>query len=148
MARAAGILVDGSPRRVEYIDRSDRVFAFPVHVRHQECEYAIPRAHAAEALRGLRDIIAKRRWDIGFIVEMRFVAGEDIWLSPAQGRDTCYIGVMQYRRLPHEPYFRAFEDLVAPWQGRPHWGKIHYQDARTLMPLYPHWQSFQTIRTN
>ena len=31
------------------------------------------------------------------IVEVRFVAKDDIYLSPAFGRDVCFIGIIMYR---------------------------------------------------
>ena len=30
-------------------------------------------------------------------VEVRFTAADDIWLSPSNGRRTCWIGIIQYR---------------------------------------------------
>ena len=32
-----------------------------------------------------------------FVVEVRFVAKDDIYLSPAFGRDVCFIGIIMYR---------------------------------------------------
>ena len=32
-----------------------------------------------------------------FPVEVRFVKGDDLLLSPAQGRDSCYINIVAYR---------------------------------------------------
>ncbi|HEY3358378.1 MAG TPA: D-arabinono-1,4-lactone oxidase [Polyangia bacterium] len=131
--------------RLEYVDRSDRVFTFPVRVRHLECEYAVPRAAAGEVLTALRRRIEERRFRVNFIVEARFVAPDDIWLSPAYRRESCYIGVMVCG-LPHEAYFRDFEELVAAYGGRPHWGKLHTLTAATLRERYPAWDWFQAVR--
>ena len=30
--------------------------------------------------------------------------------------------------------------------GRPHWGKVHYQTAATLAARYPEWDRFQAVR--
>jgi L-gulono-1,4-lactone dehydrogenase len=32
------------------------------------------------------------------------------------------------------------------FDGRPHWGKRHFQTADTLAPLYPDWDRFQAVR--
>jgi len=32
------------------------------------------------------------------------------------------------------------------YDGRPHWGKRHYQTAATLCPRYPEWDRFIEIR--
>jgi FAD/FMN-containing dehydrogenase len=33
-----------------------------------------------------------------------------------------------------------------PLDGRPHWGKRHFQTAETLRPRYPGWDAFQAVR--
>jgi L-gulonolactone oxidase len=32
------------------------------------------------------------------------------------------------------------------YDGRPHWGKLHFQTAETLAPRYPKWDRFQALR--
>lgn len=132
--------------KVSMIDRSDRVFTSPRLVRFAEMEYAIPRAAAAEALLEVRKLIDTRGFKVSFIVEVRFVAPDDIPLSTAQGRETAYIAVHVYRKTPYEPYFRAVEEVMNGYEGRPHWGKLHFQTAETLKPRYPQWGRFATVR--
>ena len=33
------------------------------------------------------------------------------------------------------------------YDGRPHWGKLHFQSAATLASRYPEWDRFQATRT-
>ena len=33
------------------------------------------------------------------LVEVRFVKGDDIYLSPCHGQDTCYINIISYRSV-------------------------------------------------
>lgn len=33
-------------------------------------------------------------------------------------------------------------------EGRPHWGKIHYQSTNHFRKLYPKWDEFLTIRNS
>jgi L-gulonolactone oxidase len=33
------------------------------------------------------------------------------------------------------------------FDGRPHWGKRHFQTARTLAPRYPEWDRFLAVRS-
>jgi D-arabinono-1,4-lactone oxidase len=70
---------------------------------------------------------------------VRFAAGDDAYLSPEYGRDTCYINVHQVRGMEYESYFRAAEAIFDDYGGRPHWGKRHYQTAATLGERYPEW---------
>jgi FAD-linked oxidoreductase len=138
LARASG-----TTRRV---DRSYRVFASPRLVRFTEMEYALPRAHAAEAVRAVLAVAERSDLAVPFPIEVRFVAPDDALLSPAGGRDTCYIAVHMYRGMEWAPYFRAVEQVMDGFEGRPHWGKRHFQTAATLAPRYPEWERFQDVR--
>lgn len=135
-----------SAGRTEYIDKSYRVFATPRLVRFYEMEYAIPREAAREALNQVRDFVAKSGLRISFPVEVRFTAADDIPLSTAYGRETCYIAVHVYRGMPYQQYFTAVEQIMDGYGGRPHWGKLHCQTAETLAPRYPEWEAFQQVR--
>lgn len=132
--------------RVEYNDRSYRVFASPRLVRFVEMEYAVPLEATVEAVRGVQAIVAGLDVPVGFPVEVRVVRGDDIPLSPASGRDTGYIAVHVHRSHPHEEYFRRVEALMRDLDGRPHWGKLHWRTAEDLAPAYPQWDRFQQVR--
>jgi FAD/FMN-containing dehydrogenase len=115
-------------------------------VRFTEMEYAIPRIHGPEAIRAIRAGLKARRLPINFPIEVRFVAGDDALLSPAHERDTCYIAVHAFDQMEYEPYFRMVEEIMNGFEGRPHWGKRHFQTAASLAPRYPAWQRFQAVR--
>jgi FAD/FMN-containing dehydrogenase len=132
--------------RAEHIDASNRVYANRRLVRFTEMEYAIPREHAAEALERVLALIERRRLPVGFPIELRTAAADDALLSTAHGRPTAYIAVHQYVGMEFETYFRAVEAILDEYDGRPHWGKRHYQTAATLAPRYPGWARFAEIR--
>ena len=81
-----------------------------------------------------------------FPIEVRLVAPDDALLSPAHGRPTGYVAVHMFRGMAWEPYFRAVEAIMDELDGRPHWGKRHFQTAETLRPRYPRWDDFQAVR--
>ncbi|MET7769542.1 D-arabinono-1,4-lactone oxidase [Nocardia sp. NPDC005366] len=137
-----GAAYAGSYRRK--VDRSYRVFASPRLFRFTEMEYAVPRAHSAAAIREIKELAKK--FDTAMPIEVRWVAPDDAFLSPAGGRDTCYIAVHQYRGMEWEPYFRACEAVFDKYEGRPHWGKRHFQTAETLRDRYPDWDRFAAVR--
>ncbi|QBS40822.1 D-arabinono-1,4-lactone oxidase [Nocardia sp. CS682] len=137
-----GAAYAGSYRR--QVDRSYRVFASPRLIRFTEMEYAIPREHSAAAIREIKEL--STRFDTPMPIEVRWVAPDDAFLSPATGRDTCYIAVHQYRGMAYEPYFRACEAVFDKYNGRPHWGKRHFQTADTLRGRYPDWDRFAEVR--
>jgi L-gulonolactone oxidase len=128
----------------EVIDRSHRIFANERIVRF--VEYALPREALASAVREVRSIIDQKGLRISFPVEVRVARGDDIWLSTASGRETCYVAVHVFQGLPFEAYFREVEAITNGHAGRPHWGKMHYQTAATLRPRYPHWDDFVKVR--
>ena len=128
----------------ERVDVSHRIFASPRLVRFDEMEYAIPREHAADAVRGAREIL--ERHPVNFPVELRFAADDDALLSPAQGRDTAYVAVHVFKGMDGEGPFREVERLMAGWGGRPHWGKRSYLGARELKTRYPGWEAFAAAR--
>ncbi|WP_040816051.1 D-arabinono-1,4-lactone oxidase [Nocardia concava] len=126
------------------VDRSYRVFASPRLFRFTEMEYAIPREHSADAIREIKDVA--KHFDTPMPIEVRWVAPDDAFLSPAGGRETCYIAVHQYKGMNYEPYFRACERVFDRYNGRPHWGKRHFQTAETLRERYPDWDKFAAVR--
>ena len=130
--------------RRERVDWSFRVFASPRLVRFVEMEYAIPREHAAEAVRGAREIL--ERHPVSFPIELRFVAADDALLSPAHGRDSAFVAVHLFEGLPWEAAFREVEALMSGFGGRPHWGKWSFLGADELAPRYPAWDAFQAAR--
>jgi FAD-linked oxidoreductase len=132
--------------RAEHLDRSHRVYANRRSVRFTEMEYAIPRERTAEALERVLALIERRRIRVGFPIEVRVVAPDDALLSTAAGRATGYIAVHQYRGMEFESYFRGVETIMDEHEGRPHWGKRHYQSAATLRPRYPGFDRFLAVR--
>jgi L-gulonolactone oxidase len=132
--------------RVTYVDRSYRVFASPRLVRFYEMEYAIPRQACTEALNRVRRFVEESGLLLSFPVEVRFTAADDIPLSTASGRESCYIAVHVFEGMEHRPYFEGVERIMNEYDGRPHWGKLHFQAAETLATRYPQWERFASTR--
>jgi FAD-linked oxidoreductase len=129
-----------------YRDTAYKVFTSPRRVRFIEMEYAVPRAAASEVLREVKALVERSDWRIGFPVEVRFAPSDDLWLSTAHGRDTCYIAVHLYRGTPVRGYFGEVERIMTDHQGRPHWGKLHTREAGQLAGLYPRFADFLALR--
>ena len=129
-----------------YTASSHDVFVSPRRVRFREMEYAVPRA----AVRGVLEEID--RWtrahdaEVPFPIEVRFAAPDDLWLSTAHARETAYVAVHQYWRMPYEEYFQAAERIFADVDGRPHWGKLHTLGAERLAELYPRMADVRRVR--
>jgi L-gulonolactone oxidase len=153
IGRAAPSVIPALNRRIvplmqpsKVIDHAYRVYASRRNIPFTEMEYGIPRAAASEAICRLVDLVERRRLPVSMPYEVRFTRGDDAYLSTAAGRDTCYIAVHQYRGMDFDAYFRGVERIMDDYDGRPHWGKRHFQTAATLAPRYPDWDAFQSVR--
>ncbi len=129
-----------------YVAPSHQVFVTSRRVRFREMEYAVPREHLVDVLASIDDWLRRSGEHVPFPVEVRFAAPDDVWLSTAHGRETAYVAVHQYARMPHERYFDAVERIVAEVDGRPHWGKMHGLDASRLRALYPRFDDVVAVR--
>ncbi|WP_342373276.1 D-arabinono-1,4-lactone oxidase [Propioniciclava soli] len=132
--------------RRTYTDASAQVFCSERSVRFAESEYALPRAAVVPALRDLRAWFDRTRAAVTFPLEVRFLAADDVWLSGAQGRATAYVACHQHVRGGFADVFAAFETIMAAYDGRPHWGKLHTVDAARLAELHPHFEDFLAVR--
>ena len=142
--RVAKMMPNAGP--ADYVDKSYEVFCSPRMIHFYEMEYAIPIEAAKEAFNRVRDYITKSGLILSFPIEMRFTIGDDIPLSTAYGRRTCYIAVHVYQHTPYQQYFESVEDIMDDYGGRPHWGKLHFQTSETLATRYPEWDAFQNAR--
>ena len=128
------------------VNYSHKIFATPRLVKFQGLEYSLPAENFEAALRAIDACIRRERFQVHFPIECRFVRADDIYLSPASGRDSAYIAAHMYKGMAYQAYFDAVEAILRSYGGRPHWGKMHSLTARELRPLYPRWDDFQAVR--
>jgi FAD-linked oxidoreductase len=129
-----------------YTDQGHRLVTGSGRVVFRQMEYAVPRRSLAHVLDEIDDWLQRSGEQIIFPVEVRLAAADNIPLSPAFGRETCWVAVHQYYRRPHETYFGAVEAIAREVDGRPHWGKLHYRTAEDLAPAYPLFDEFLAVR--
>jgi L-gulonolactone oxidase len=134
----------------ERVDKSYNIFNIPITIRQYVAEYAIPIEHTFAALHALMALIDEKGLCVHAPIEVRFGAGDDFWLSPAFERPSCFIGVIMYRPFGREPayldYFSAVEEIMARFEGRPHWGKWCGGNWTTIRKRYPKWAQFSALR--
>lgn len=135
-------VVAASATERDLIDRSDKIFASPRHVKFLEMEYGIPLEHLPEAVGRIRRLTGELPFPPLFPIEVRVSAADDIPLSTGYGRVNGWVAVHQYRGAPYEAYFQGVEAIMRSLEGRPHWGKMHYRTAADLRPVYPEWETF------
>jgi xylitol oxidase len=102
-----------------------------------QTEYFVDRSAGADALRAVRalgDRIAPHL----HITELRTAASDELWLSGAYQRPMLAI---HFTWKPEPDAVHALlpdiESALAPFDARPHWGKVNRVDAATLARVHP-----------
>ncbi len=114
--------------------------------KHSEMEYSVPAEHGPDCLRALRSLIASDFPDLAWPLEFRTLAADDVWLSSAYRRPTVTISVHQGVDFDDEALFRACEEIFLGYQGRPHWGKVHYLGGKQLAEIHERWSDWWRVR--
>ena len=101
-----------------------------------QSEYFVPRKHAVEAILA----VEKLHEQVGphlLITEIRAIAGDDLWMSPCYRRSTVTI------HFTWKPEWESVRQLLpvierelAPFQPRPHWGKLFTLSPAELRANY------------
>jgi FAD/FMN-containing dehydrogenase len=118
----------------------------PMPVRHRETEAAVPMQRAPEAVEKVIAVFRDGRPAANFPLEIRFVRGDNTWMSPAQGADACQIGAYTTDGPDCTSYFEQFWQVMRPLGARPHWGKELDHDAAEIRSLYEHFDRFGALR--
>ena len=110
-----------------------------------QSEYFVPRRFAVAAILAmerLRDEISP----VLFESEIRTVAADDLWLSPCYGRDSVAIHFCwrnqwdAVRRL-----LPKIERELAPFDPRPHWGKLFAMAPHEVRAKYAKMEAFRNL---
>lgn len=102
-----------------------------------QSEYVVPREHAVAAVAAVR-ALREQVVPLLQVTEIRTMAADGFWLSPSGAQDS--VGI-HFTWLPRQPEVEALlpviEAALAPFDARPHWGKLFTTDAARLAELYP-----------
>ena len=110
-----------------------------------QSEYFVDTEHAVaaiEALRGLGETMAP----VLMVAEIRTIAADELWLSPASGRDRVALHFTWERDIERlEPVLREVERRLAPFAAVPHWGKVFFTDPELVASLHPRLGDFAAL---
>lgn len=110
-----------------------------------QSEYLLPRTDAVPALAALADVretVARALQ----VCEVRTVAADDQWLSPAYGRDSLAVHFTWVPELSGVTgAVAAVEETLAPFAARPHWGKVSALSHQRLRSVYPRLPEFAAL---
>jgi xylitol oxidase len=101
-----------------------------------QSEYIVHRGDAVAAIEAVLVVAAALRPVIQ-VSEIRTVAADALWMSPQYGRDTV---ALHFTWSPEPVAVRRalaeVERVLAPFEARPHWGKLFLAGAGEIRPLY------------
>lgn len=124
-----------------------RVDSPPSSGNEIQTEYFVPLDRAAEALAAVRPF-APAMDPLLIMSELRSVAADDLWLSPAHHRDSLAIHFTWRNRTAEVLGLVAdIERALAPTEPRPHWGKVHTMPSEVVTATYPRIDDFRRLVT-
>ncbi|ROP65343.1 D-arabinono-1,4-lactone oxidase [Curtobacterium sp. PhB115] len=110
-----------------------------------QAEYLIPAASAVAALQALRPLEALFA-PILIAAEVRTIAADTAWLAPSSERQSVGLH-FTFRRdaTAVAAAVERIEEVLAPFDPRPHWGKVSAASAERLHEAYPHLSAFAAL---
>lgn len=115
-----------------------RAEALPSDGDEIQSEYFVPLDAATEALAAVR-AVASTIDPVLLVTELRTVAADDLWLSPAYRRDVLAIHfTWRNDNAAVAAVLPTIEAALAPFQPRPHWGKAFTLPGETIRATLPH----------
>jgi FAD/FMN-containing dehydrogenase len=139
--------LDGADEGTDGAERAYRAFTRDKVKPFHEAEFFVPTARAPEAFAGMVELLTTRFPEQQYPLEVRFVAGDDSWLSPSQGGDRVALSLVMKANSDYWNYLTAADEFLAGYDARPHWGKLHLLTRDRVADLYPHLADFQEVRT-
>ncbi|MFJ2510623.1 FAD-binding protein [Streptomyces griseoviridis] len=117
----------------------------PSSGKELQSEYLLPRPSAIPALQALdavREVIAP----VLLTCEVRTVAADEQWLSPAYGRDSVAFHFTWVDDLTAVlPVVGRVEAALEAFEPRPHWGKVYSVPAPVVRGRYPRLGEFREL---
>jgi FAD/FMN-containing dehydrogenase len=94
----------------------------------------------------MRELMLSSLPDSVYPLEVRTVGRDDAFLSPQYETDTTVISVSGKPGTDYWDYLRSVDALLAEFDARVHWGKLHFLTPERLRALYPRAEDFIAIR--
>jgi L-gulonolactone oxidase len=121
-------------------------FFLPHLLKQDVVEYAFDMKDTFKVFREVIETIKEKNVAVDTPIEVRFVKGDDYWLSPSGRTDSCWIGTkihFPYGKKPeYQKYFTIIDEILLKYNGRPHWGKQFRIKTEDFKKAYPKWDDF------
>ncbi len=110
-----------------------------------QSELFLPRKVAQQAITALREI-SNLFAPVLLVSEIRTVRVDELWLSPAYGRDSVAFHFTWARNESAMlPVLAAIEERLLPLDPRPHWGKVTSVSPRKMVSSYERAHDFERL---
>jgi xylitol oxidase len=117
----------------------------PSNGRELQSEFFVSREAAGAALAAVHALGA-RIAPVLQIGEVRTIAADDLWLSPASGRASLALHFTWIAdRAAVEPVLAELEQALLPLGARPHWGKLYHSGPEAAVAAYPRAAEFRRL---
>ena len=128
------------------VDRCYRIYPMVYDPNFHELEYFVALERGPEALAAMRELMLASLPDSVYPLEVRTVGPDDAYLSPNYKTATTVISVSGTPGTDYWDYLRSVDKLLAEFDARVHWGKLHFLDAERLHARYPEAAEFIAVR--
>jgi len=110
-----------------------------------QSEYFVPREQAVAAMKVVANFSAQLAPILG-VSEIRSVAADKLWLSTAYGYDSIGIHFNWLKNWAEVgPFLSIIEEALAPFNPRPHWGKLFTLSPAQIQAHYPRLKDFRAL---
>jgi xylitol oxidase len=115
----------------------------PSNGDEQQSEYLVAHEHGADAVRAVSELDLAGALQVA---EFRAIAADDMWLSPFHGRAS--VG-LHFTWVDDDDAVHAavaaLEQALAPFDPRPHWGKVFLAAPDAVRAHYPRLTDFRSL---
>ncbi len=117
----------------------------PSHGQELQAEYLLPRSCAVAAFRALLPLQEALAQAV-LVTEVRAVAQDTLWMSPAYGRDcVAFHFTLKPDMAAVLPLLTKIEAALAPYEAAAHWGKLFAQSPAEVQARYPRLDDFRQL---
>lgn len=110
-----------------------------------QSEYILPRRHAFAAFCAI-DQIRTKIAPLLLISEVRTIAADNLWMSPCYNQDSVAIHFTWKQDWENvSKVLPVLDEGLAPFEARPHWGKLFTTSPAYLQSLYKKLPDFQSL---
>jgi xylitol oxidase len=117
----------------------------PSSGKELQSEYFVPSRHAVEAILAI-ERLGPQVFPHLLISEVRTIAEDNLWMSTAYGRPSVAIH-FTWKQEPEAVgrLMPIVERELAPFDVRPHWGKLFTMPPAALRQRYERWDDFKAL---